>query len=255
MTVRDRLRGLIRRCGLDVVRYAPVDRKTLPADFDAGAASIITRVLPYTMTSPERLYALIQGVRYVSRSGIPGDIVECGVWRGGSMMAVALTLLECGDGQRHLYLFDTYEGMTPPTEQDMTFDGRAARSLLDARRKLEADSAWCNAGIDEVRAAMLSTGYDIARTHFVAGDVEKTIPGVVPERISLLRLDTDWYESTRHELRHLYPRLIRGGVLIIDDYGHWKGARQAVDEYLTESGAKLLLNRIDYTGRAAVKTE
>ena len=102
---------------------------------------------------------------------------------------------------------------------------------------------------------MLSTGYDIARTHFVAGDVEQTIPGVVPEQISLLRLDTDWYESTRHELKHLYPRLIRGGVLIIDDYGHWKGARQAVDEYLAETGAKLLLNRIDYTGRAAVKTE
>lgn len=255
MTVRDRLRGLIRRCGLDVVRYRRVDRKTLPADFDPGAASIIARVLPYTMTSPERLFALIQAVRYVSRSAIPGDIVECGVWRGGSMMAVALTLLECGDDQRQLYLFDTYEGMTPPTERDVTFDGHAARSLLDVGRKLEADSAWCYAGIDEVRTAMRSTGYDIARTHFIAGDVEQTIPGAAPERISLLRLDTDWYESTRHELRNLYPRLSRGGVLLIDDYGHWRGAQQAVDEYLAESGAKLLLNRVDYTGRIAIKTE
>jgi O-methyltransferase len=69
----------------------------------------------------------------------------------------------------------------------------------------------------------------------------------------LLRLDTDWYDSTRHELVHLFPRLSQGGVLIIDDYGHWKGARQAVDDYLKESGTRLLLNRIDYTGRIAVK--
>jgi hypothetical protein len=83
--------------------------------------------------------------------------------------------------------------------------------------------------------------------------VEDTIPAAAPERIALLRLDTDWYDSTRHELECLYPRLMRGGVLILDDYGHWQGARQAADEYLARHGGKLLLNRIDYTGRVAVK--
>jgi hypothetical protein len=75
----------------------------------------------------------------------------------------------------------------------------------------------------------------------------------LPEQIAVLRLDTDFYESTRHELRHLYPRLVHGGVLIIDDYGHWAGARKAVDEYIAEEGIRLLLNRIDYTGRIAIK--
>ncbi|HYM86681.1 MAG TPA: TylF/MycF/NovP-related O-methyltransferase, partial [Pseudoxanthomonas sp.] len=74
-----------------------------------------------------------------------------------------------------------------------------------------------------------------------------------PECIALLRLDTDWYESTRHEMIHLFPRLCVGGVLILDDYGHWLGARRAVDEYLGEHNVPLFLQRIDYTGRYAVK--
>ena len=253
MSLRAALRGLIRRFGLDVVRYAPVDQQSLPGDFDQGTASLIRRVRPFTMTSPERLFALIKAVKYVSEAGIPGDIVECGVWRGGSMMAAALTLLERGDDSRDLYLFDTYEGMTPPTDRDVSIDGQTARALLNTESKAESGSTWCIAPVDQVRAAMHSTGYSAARMHFIAGRVEETIPERAPARISILRLDTDWYESTHHELKYLYPLISQGGVLIIDDYGHWKGARQAVDEYITESGAKLLLNRIDYTGRIAVK--
>lgn len=251
--MKSALRSLIRRFGVDIVRHGP--GSALPADFDPGAADIIRRASPYTMTSPERLFALIESVRYVSRCAIPGDIVECGVWRGGSMMAAALALLERNDTSRTLHLFDTYEGMTAPTGRDVSVDGRAARELLDSTPKTEDDNVWCYAGLDQVKAAMFGTGYDRGRIRFVAGPVERTLPQAAPERIALLRLDTDWYESTRHELRHLYPRLSAGGVLIIDDYGHWKGARQAVDEYLAETGAKLLLNRIDYTGRVAVKTE
>ena len=87
----------------------------------------------------------------------------------------------------------------------------------------------------------------------VKGKVEDTLPGHAPDHIAVLRLDTDWYASTKHEMEHLYPRLARGGVLIIDDYGHWAGSRQAVDEYLAEHGIHLLLNRTDYTGRMALK--
>ena len=105
----------------------------------------------------------------------------------------------------------------------------------------------------QVRETLLSTGYPSERLHLVRGPVEETLPTGAPAQLSLLRLDTDWYESTAHELRHLYPRLSTGGVLIIDDYGHWEDARRAVDEYFDSEAAPLLLNRIDYTGRVAVK--
>jgi hypothetical protein len=85
--------------------------------------------------------------------------------------------------------------------------------------------------------------------------VEETIPQHAPEQISVLRLDTDWYSSTKHELMHLFPRLSKNGVLIIDDYGHWAGARKAVDEYFADQTIQPLLNRIDQTGRACIKVE
>lgn len=249
------IRGWIRRLGVDVVRYRGAGEDPLPADFDPESAAIIRAVRAYTMTSPERLYSLIQAVRYMSAAAIPGDIVECGVWRGGSMMAVALALIECKDAARDLFLFDTFEGMAPPTERDVAIDGQSASKLLDSHRKTESDSVWCYATLDQVRDAMSGTGYRAEKIHCVKGKVEDTIPSCAPPKIALLRLDTDWYESTRHELEHLFPRLAKGGVLVIDDYGHWKGAREAVDEYLRAKGIKLLLNRIDYTGRIAVKTE
>jgi O-methyltransferase len=83
--------------------------------------------------------------------------------------------------------------------------------------------------------------------------VEDTLPDQAPERIALLRLDTDWYASTKHELEQLYPRLAEGGVLIVDDYGHYEGARRAVDEYFRAAGEPVLLNRIDFSGRLVIK--
>lgn len=249
------VRSLIRQCGYDVIRHQSGDRVTIPVDMDPAAAETMRQVRPYTMTSLERLFALIQAVRYVSGAGIAGDIVECGVWRGGSMMAAALTLLECGDANRHLHLFDTFEGMSAPTEKDVAVDGQIARDLLAAQRKEDPTSAWCFATIDDVKATMALTGYEPGRVHFVKGKVEETIPANAPESIAILRLDTDWYESTRHEMEHLFPRLVRGGILIVDDYGHWAGCRQAIDEYLQERQVSLLLSRVDYTGRIAVKTE
>ncbi len=205
------------------------------------------------MTSVERLFALIQAVRYVAKAGIAGEIVECGVWRGGSMMAAALTLLESADATRQLYLFDTFAGMSAPTDRDIAPNGQSARELLSSQRKDDPASAWCYATIDDVTANMASTDYDPARVFFVKGKVEDTIPAHAPARIAILRLDTDWYESTRHEMEHLFPRLVSGGVLIVDDYGHWAGCRQAIDEYLQKHDIQILLNRVDYTGRMAVK--
>ena len=249
------LRTLIRRCGFDVIRYRSGEEAPLPVDVDADAARTIRQVRSRTMTSPERLFALIQAVRHVSAAGISGDIVECGVWRGGSMMAAARTLIECGDQTRALYLFDTFEGMSAPTGKDVSIDGQSAEVLLTRQDKSDSRSAWCLATIEDVKLGMSSTWYPADRIRYIRGKVEDTVPGNAPDKIAILRLDTDWYESTKHELENLYPRLSPGGVLIIDDYGHWKGAREAVDEYLKSKGIKLLLNRIDYTGRIAVKTE
>jgi hypothetical protein len=197
---------------------------------------LLQQVQPYTMTSPERILAMRAAVELVCRSHVSGDIVECGVWRGGSMMAAALTMLE-RQQFRALHLFDTFAGMTEAGIQDGNTQGVNAGSL--------AVSA------DEVRSNLLSTGYPADLIRLVEGPVEETLPTHAPESVALLRLDTDWYASTIHELRHLYPVLSVGGVLIVDDYGHWQGARRAVDEYFDGTGAAF--KRIDDTGVMLVK--
>jgi O-methyltransferase len=225
----------------------------LPPDIDDDTRSVIETVAPFTMTSPERIVALRDAVRHVCRHRIPGDIVECGVWRGGSMMAAALALLELGQ-RRTLHLFDTFDGMPPPAEIDRDLSGVAAAGLMAGEDRHTGDT-WAWSPLADVRENIASTGYPAELVRFVPGRVEETIPAHAPAEIAILRLDTDWYESTRHELEHLFPRLAVGGVLIIDDYGHWQGARQAVDEYLAATGTRLFLSRIDYTARLAIKLD
>lgn len=227
--------------------------RRLPPDFDACVAAVCREVAPFTMTSPERIAALVEAVRHVSRHAIAGDIVECGVWRGGSMLAVARTLLELGE-RRRLHLFDTFDGMPPPGPEDLDLTGVHAADLMAAEDR-ETGTVWARSPLEEARQNVLASGYPAADVRFVRGRVEETIPEQAPDRIAILRLDTDWYESTRHELVHLYPRLAVGGVLIIDDYGHWQGARRAVDEYFSGYGGRMLLNRIDTTGRIGVKID
>lgn len=245
---------LLNRCGLHVSRiHPPSDRRFYPPDFDEATVQTIIDVRSYTMVSPERLQALCQAVAHITMARIPGAIVECGVWRGGCMMAVAKQLLALNDRKRDLYLFDTFSGMTPPTTRDTTILGEAATDLLNASRKVEGASVWCVAGKQDVAENMSSTGYPQDRIHLVEGRVEESLPQSAPKEIALLRLDTDWYASTKHEMEHLFPRLMPGGILIIDDYGHWQGCRQAVDEYLLSHQIDLFLARSDYTGRIGVK--
>jgi O-methyltransferase len=221
---------------------------------DKGFSAVYDAVNKYTMTSPQRLYALYKSVEYVVSRGIQGDFVECGVWRGGSAMAMALTLKKMGVTDRKIFLYDTYEGMSAPTEKDKDIHGTNASILLEEQgMENKGDNVWCYASIEDVTTNVKSTGYPEHSIHILKGKVEDTIPATIPEKIALLRLDTDWYESTAHELLHLYPLLESKGVLIIDDYGHWQGARQAVDEYIANNKLPLLLNRIDYTGRLALK--
>ena len=214
MTPRPALGRLLRRRG----RSAPT-----PLAEDAGARldpadeEILREVRPHTMTSPLRVEALLAAVRHVVARDVPGAFVECGVWRGGSVLAMVRQLQRLGRHDRDLFLYDTFEGMTEPTEH------------------------------------LRATGYPDERLHLVKGPVETTLPDHAPAELAILRLDTDWYESTLHELVHLYPRLSPGGVLIIDDCGHWDGCRRAVDEYFSTQAAPVLLQRVDYSGRLAVK--
>jgi hypothetical protein len=222
-----------------------------PADFTADEIATIEAVREQTLTTQERVVSLVRAVDYIVQQRVEGDIVECGVWKGGSMMAAALTLMRHGQTDRTLHLYDTFDGMPPPTAVDQDYLGNSAAGQMAV---MDKDAViWARAQLEEVRANLSQTGYPVGRTRYIKGKVEDTIPMEIPDRIALLRLDTDWYESTKHELKHLFPRLIRGGVLILDDYGHWQGARQAVDEYIAEQRLQLLLCRIDMGGRIAIK--
>jgi hypothetical protein len=218
---------------------------------------VVEQVQPYSLTSPERIIATCDAVEHAVRRNVAGALVECGVWRGGMVLAMLLTLQRLGVDDREVYLYDTFEGMTQPTDADRSpFTGDA----LPAWEQAEGSGAvawgeWFGPDqfdLQGVRSLLVATGYPEERLHFVVGKVEDTIPGRAPDEVAVLRLDTDWYESTRHELQHLYPRLTAGGILIIDDYGHWEGCRRAVDEYFADAGP--LLTRVDYTCRMAVKS-
>lgn len=209
---------------------------------------------PYTMTSTERMYSLYRAVNYVLQNNIPGDFVECGVWKGGSALLMAKMLSRLPGNNRKVILYDTYEGMTPPTEADKDYAGTPAESLLESSSIEVQDSVWCYSSFEEVKSNIALSGLPEENIVLIKGKVEDTIPGNVPAKeIAILRLDTDWYESTKHELLHLYPLLVKNGVLIIDDYGHWAGCRKAVDEYIENEKLTFLLNRIDETGRLAIK--
>lgn len=225
----------------------------IPAEYDEDMASIMREVKRYTLTSHARIASLVDAVDYLVDQGIEGDFVECGVWKGGSVMTAALALKRRGATDRDLYLFDTFTGMPEPGEADepSPYDGYSPHRLW--RMLNRSGKEWAGASVETVRANLERTGYPPERFHLVQGMVEDTLPESAPERIAILRLDTDWYSSTKHELETLYPRLGEGGVLIVDDWGHHAGARRAVEEYFAEHGAMPLLNRIDYTGRIAVK--
>ena len=216
---------------------------------------ILLDVKPYTMTSWERLWALVQAVRHVHARGVEGAFVECGVWRGGSSMAAALAFALAGDTGRDLYLFDTFAGMSRPTGDDRRLDsGQEAMDKWLRERTAEDSSTWCHASLEDVKANLGRTRYPRERIRLIQGKVEDTLQvGThLPERIAILRLDTDWYESTKAELEQLFWRVTPGGVVIFDDYGHWAGAKKAVDEFLAAQ-PPYFLHRIDDTGRLLIR--
>lgn len=222
------------------------------SDIPGWQRDILKRVESFTMAGVSRTLATISVIEYLEKYEVDGCIVECGVWRGGQMMAAALALNYLG-ATRDLYLFDTFAKITPPKSRDIDHeDGMASVTYHKSIRRPKGQR-WCEAGLEDVKNNLSLTNYPESHLHFIEGDVESTIPERAPNVIAYLRLDTDWYASTMHEFRHLFPKVVPRGIVAIDDYGHWRGAREATDEYLAEQGVCALLHRIDYSGRQFVK--
>ena len=223
-------------------------------DLDPSFKPIMNSVKSFTMTSTERMFDLYKTIEYLVRADIPGDIVECGVWRGGSMMLVAKTLLLLKDTNRTLYCFDTFEGHPKP---DSTWDiDLWGNNALDEWRKYQkkgTNNNWGFVSIDEVQRNMESTGYPKEKIVLIKGRVENTAASLQKKALSLVRLDTDWHASTKVGLEEFWPKISNGGMLIVDDYGHYKGQRKAVDEFFEKN--PVMMHRIDYSCRSILKIE
>jgi O-methyltransferase len=239
-----------------VARLTPFGGRS-HTDFTDAEKSIYLDSALILCGGPEAVVSLIRAVEYVIRNRISGAFVECGVFMGGSIQVMIRALQSLAVHDRDIYLFDTFAGMPQPDRRDDEGLGGVMKTSWDAHRT-EADgssgSNWMRAAVEMVRDRIDPLGYPVDRLHFVKGMVEDTIPGAAPDKIAILRLDTDFYSSTKHELEHLYPRLMPGGILIIDDYGAIPGARLAADEYASEHGLGWFLHRVDPHVRLVVKS-
>ena len=227
-------------------------------DQDDTFKSIRRKVRGYTMGRPTMGYALYQAVKYICSAQIDGDILETGVWRGGNIALCAYTLLNQGDTTRSLYLFDTFDWSWPNLSSVDTTNDQPSVNLrqktIDQRKNISQTQLDAElVSEDKVLEFLHRTGYPIEKFITEKGFVQDTIPDKAPEKIALLRLDTDLYESTYHELVHLYPRLVSGGILYIDDYPTEHGVVRAVEQYFNETDQQLFLSRIDVQGRIGIK--
>lgn len=228
----------------------------IAVELDNDEVELIKYVLDsgYTMTTVPRLVNTLKSCKYVVENDISGDFVECGVWRGGNGI-LAKKLFERMGSDKKVWMFDTFEGMTAPTQFDVVASNKSLAEVKYKKTKKDTHSEWAYASLEDVKRNCESSAVNLSSIKFVKGDVCKTLAkkSNLPKEISILRLDTDWYESTKAELESLYPILSKRGVLIVDDYGYWEGSRKAVDEYFEKRQYKPLFNVVDYTGRSAIK--
>lgn len=217
---------------------------------------IYNKVRPFTMCGRPRTYATINAVKHIINNKIPGDIIECGVYKGGQIMAMILTLLTYKIRDREIYLYDTFEGVPMPEswEKAVKHGGSAVKRYKKFERE-DGSSGWCRSELEEVRKNVFSLDYPKSKIHFVKGLVEETLPNSTHESVAFLRLDTDLYSSTKIELEILYPKIPNNGVIIIDDYGHWSGAKKAVDEYIAKNNLSVTMKVDDGTGRTIIKPD
>lgn len=225
------------------------------SDLSQEEKGLVRECSVFSMTSQERLVSTFLACKYVAENEIPGDFVECGVWRGGNAF-LAKKAFDLFASPRKVWLFDTFAGMTEPTSKDRVSSSKALASETYFANRKEDHVDWCYASLEDVKDNAIHMFGGLSGFEFIQGDVLETlrVNGNMPESISILRLDTDWYQSTKLELEILYPKLSQFGVLLVDDYGHWDGAKSAVDEFFGGNSFKPLLTPVDDTGRVVIKT-
>jgi O-methyltransferase len=207
-------------------------------------ALALFRIRRATMTSPQRCLRLWKQCQEIFQRKIPGAIVECGVWRGGSAALMALAARHYGE-TRDFHLFDSFEGLPEPSAADDAASiaysgGRSSGQLVPIGE--------CTADVDQVKTLLFKNlDLDPAAFHFHIGWFQSTVPSASPaiDGIALLRLDGDWYESTKVCLEEFYPKLVSGGTIILDDYFAWKGCRDATEEYRARHDITTPMTRID----------
>jgi hypothetical protein len=210
---------------------------------------LINKCLQYSMTNFERMWSLIQSFHHVRQESLVGDFVECGVWKGGNIILLK-KLIEKFNLKKNIYGFDTFEGMVEPTFYDLNYNNKSAKKMFDEHKKKDIGFAMCS--LDDVKKN-IKKNTKTDNIFLIKGKVENTLKykKKLPKKISILRLDTDFYQSTKIELEILFPRLVKGGVLIVDDYGFWKGAKKAVDEYFCDY--RQFMHYVDHSCRLLIK--
>ena len=209
---------------------------------------LINSIGDYSLTPLVRRWNLIKSLHYINQNKLEGDIVECGIWRGGNLfLAKKIQDLYYKNIKRTFYGYDTFEGMPEPS----VYDGEKIVQIY--KNFLKKGERWTEASLDDVENSIKKLFLSLDDFNLVKGKVEDTIINKknLPSKISLLRLDTDFYESTKVELEILYPLLVQKGVLIIDDYGDFIGCRKAVDDYFFDKN--VLMISIDKSCRIIIK--
>lgn len=252
------IKNIFRAIGLDIRRASMASGFTMPVEFSASDVDVFQFVTDnkLTMVTAEALVATISACKHAALVGTEGDFVECGVWRGGNALAAKMTFENYGCDKR-VWLFDTFAGMSEPSQFDQAaFTDHDAQQMFSEHQR-EGYNEWCYASLEDVRHNLTMGGVDMEGVRLVKGDVRETLSDEanIPDAISVLRLDTDFYDSTKAELERLYPRLSRGGSLLIDDFGYWEGVRKAVEEYFEgyPVADRPLLHYTDSSGRMGVK--
>jgi hypothetical protein len=256
--IKDRAKRFLRHRGYQLARIP--DPNAIPQDLSDRFVETM-KGMQNIGGFEMKQHTTYAAVEYVVKSGIPGDLIECGVYQGRQVLMMAETLKSYGVTDRDIYLYDTFSGQVRPSIEDYKDRANPEASYQANLARWEkgqitgASKSWKVATVDEVRANVYRSGYPHERFHFIEGDVRQTLPNDRHARIALLRLDTDWYESTKHELDCFYEKLVIGGVLIIDDYGRWRGCRKAVDEFVATLGSRApLLARTGGSERVCIKT-
>jgi len=204
-------------------------------------------------------------IRYILNHNIEGDIVECGVG-DGTFEYIWITQLQANNAVRDIYMYDTFAGLVEPSDYDYT----CPDAILYTMNKTEVHDTWknniinettnnwCYTPLEQVQSRLRSTGYPQDRLHYIVGNVMETLKDntKIPEKIAILRLDTDWYESSKFELEQMYDNVVSGGVVIFDDYYHWDGQRRATDEFFASRGiAPKIVNLGNHKAGAMIKNE